>query len=255
MTRTQDLPPRLTRLTFHGPLSESRATGLVERLALGKPSGVLDIGCGWGELMLRVLDAVPGATGRGIDLNAEDLARGRANAAARGLGDRAEFLEQSATDAALDPADLVLCLSASHALSGAEPPHHTTEALKALRRLVTPGGRVLLAEGYWQRPPTQTELSAMWPDARADEYDDLAGLVDRAVAAGFRPAWVETANRDEWEAFESGYQSDKEIWLAAHPDHPLAEETRDKLDRHRGTWLRGYRDVLGIAYLTLVPVA
>ncbi|MER5944935.1 class I SAM-dependent methyltransferase [Streptomyces sp. NPDC001904] len=254
MTETKDLPPRLTRLTFHGPLSESRATGLVDRLALAKPSTVLDIGCGWGELMLRVLEAASGATGRGIDLNGEDLARGRANAAARGLADRVEFVEQSATDTALAPADLVLCLSASHALSGAEPPQLTTEALHALRRLVTPGGRVLFADGYWQRPPTQTELSAMWPDARADEYHDLAGLVDRAVEAGFRPAWTETANRDEWEAFESGYQSDKEVWLAAHPDHPLAEETRAKLDGHRANWLRGYRDVLGIAYLTLVPV-
>ncbi|MYT71419.1 MULTISPECIES: class I SAM-dependent methyltransferase [unclassified Streptomyces] len=254
MTETQDLPPRLTSLTFHGPLSEPRAADLVERLALAGPSTVLDIGCGWGELMLRVLEAAPKATGRGIDLNADDLARGRTNAATRGLADRVEFLEQSATDAQLAPADLVLCLSASHALSGAEPPHHTTEALHALRRLVTPGGRVLLAEGYWQRPPTRTELDAMWPDAGADEYDDLAGLVDRAVEAGFRPAWVETANRDEWEAFESGYQSDKEVWLATHPDHPLAEETRDKLDSHRANWLRGYRDVLGIAYLTLVPV-
>ncbi|MFD8571504.1 SAM-dependent methyltransferase [Streptomyces sp. NPDC059639] len=254
MTETQDLPPRLTHLTFHGPLSEPRANGIVDRLALAEPTTVLDIGCGWGELMLRVLEAAPGATGIGIDLNGEDLARGRTDAAARGLSGRVEFLEKSATDAAPDPADLVLCLSASHALSDAEPPRHTTEALHALRRLVTPGGRVLLAEGYWQRPPTQDELAAMWPDARADEYDDLAGLVDRAVEAGFRPAWVETANRDEWETFESGYQADKEVWLAGHPDHPLAEETREKLDAHRANWLRGYRDVLGIAYLTLVPV-
>ncbi|MFJ4717042.1 SAM-dependent methyltransferase [Streptomyces sp. NPDC088785] len=254
MTESQKLPPRLTTLSFHSPLSEPRAASLIERAAAEAPSTVLDIGCGWGELMLRVLEAVPGARGTGVDLNGEDLARGRTNAAARGLADRVEFLEKSATDAALDPADLVFCLSASHALSGAEPPRLTTEALRALRGLVTPGGRVVFADGYWQRPPTPQELGAMWPDARADEYDGLAGLVDRAVAAGFRPVWIETANRDEWETFESGYQSDQEVWLAGHPDHPLAEETREKLDRHRSSWLRGYRDVLGIAYLTLVPV-
>jgi hypothetical protein len=41
-----------------------------------------------GEFMLRLLEATPGAMGIGIDLNDEDLARGRANAEARNLSDR-----------------------------------------------------------------------------------------------------------------------------------------------------------------------
>ena len=49
------LPPGLTQLTFHGPLSEVRAARLVARLTRNSPRTVLDIGCGWGELMLRVL--------------------------------------------------------------------------------------------------------------------------------------------------------------------------------------------------------
>jgi SAM-dependent methyltransferase len=252
-----DLPPRLTRLTFHGPLSDARATRLVDRLAGTRPRTVLDIGCGWGELMLRLLEAVPGATGVGLDLNGEDLARGRANAAARGLAGRAEFAEESGLDAAGNgrgPADVVLCLGASHALSGEEPPGHTPAALAALRGLVAPGGRVLLGEGYWQRPPDHAELAAMWPGAHAGELTGLAGLADLAVAAGFRPAWIETADGGEWDDFESGYLADKEEWLAAHADHPRAEETREQADRHRASYLRGYRGVLGIAYLTLVPV-
>ncbi|MGW3495976.1 SAM-dependent methyltransferase [Streptomyces sp. NPDC001020] len=252
-------PPRLTRLTFHGPLSEDRATRMMRRLTdravPTAPTTVLDIGCGWGEFMLRLLEATPGATGVGVDLNEDDLARGRANAEARGLAERVRFVQESAVDTGQGPADLVLCFGASHALSDAEPPEHTTAALRALRRLVAPGGRVLLGEGIWQRPPTAGELSDMWPEASSSEFHDLAGLVDRAIDAGFRPAWIETASRDEWEDFESGYQSDVEEWLAAHPDHPLAKETRDRVDRHRSMWLRGYRDVMGMAYLTLVPVS
>ncbi|KMS74569.1 methyltransferase [Streptomyces viridochromogenes] len=245
-------PPRLTRLTFHGPLSEPRAQSLVHRLAHTGPTTVLDIGCGWGELMLRILTAVPKATGVGIDLNAEDLARGRRNAEARGLAHRAEFVEESAIATSRGPADLVLCLGASHALSTAEPPQHTTEALRALRGLVTDNGRVLLGEGFWQRTPTPAELKGMWPEASATDHHDLATLLDLAVAAGFRPEWTETANPDEWEEFESAYQADVEVWLARHPDHPLAPETRDRLDRHRAQWM-SYRGVLGLAYLTLVP--
>ncbi|MEU6989181.1 class I SAM-dependent methyltransferase [Streptomyces sp. NPDC046465] len=254
MTTASDHPPRLTRLTFHGPLSEPRAHRIVERLTATAPRTVLDIGCGWGELMLRVLEAVPAATGVGVDLKAEDLDRGRTTAKQRGLGDRVVFAEESATDTARGPADLVLCLSSSHALSSAAPPRATVEALRVLRRLVLPGGRVLLGEGFWQREPTAKELAAMWPDADAGEHLSLGDLVDAAVEAGFRPLWVETASAEEWEEFESGYRSDVEEWLATHPDHPLAAETRTRVDAQRASWLRGYRGVLGIAYLTLVPV-
>jgi cyclopropane fatty-acyl-phospholipid synthase-like methyltransferase len=107
-------------------------------------STVLDIGCGWGELMLRVLEAVPAATGIGIDLNEDDLARGRANAEAREMTERVQFVRETAVDTARGPADLVVCLGASHALSDARPPEHTAAALHALRPLpltpARPGG-------------------------------------------------------------------------------------------------------------------
>ncbi|MEU8751822.1 SAM-dependent methyltransferase [Streptomyces chartreusis] len=249
---TSALPPRLTRLTFHGPLSEARAQGLVRRLTSTNPRTVLDIGCGWGELMLRVLAAAPQATGVGVDLNAEDLARGRRNAEARGLAERARFVEESATGTSRGPADLVLCVGSSQALGAAEPPGHFAEALRELRRLVSDDGRVLLGEGFWQRPPTDAELAGMWPGAAASDHHDLAALLDLVVAAGFRPEWTETANPDEWEEFESAYQADVEVWLARNPGHPLADETRERLDRHRAQWM-SYRGVLGLAYLTLVP--
>ncbi|MFD5842531.1 SAM-dependent methyltransferase [Streptomyces chartreusis] len=249
---TSALPPRLTRLTFHGPLSEARAQGLVRRLTSTNPRTVLDIGCGWGELMLRVLAAAPQATGVGVDLNAEDLARGRRNAEARGLAERARFVEESATGTSRGPADLVLCVGSSQALGAAEPPGHFAEALRELRRLVSDDGRVLLGEGFWQRPPTAAELAGMWPGAAASDHHDLAALLDLVVAAGFRPEWTETANPDEWEEFESAYQADVEVWLARNPGHPLADETRERLDRHRAQWMN-YRGVLGLAYLTLVP--
>ncbi|MGW7546948.1 SAM-dependent methyltransferase [Streptomyces sp. NPDC054770] len=244
-----DLPPRLTRLTFHGPLSEARAAAMTGRLAGTDPGSVLDIGCGWGELMLRLLAAVPRARGVGVDVNTADLERGRRAAGARGLADRVEFAEESAVGTGRGPADVVLCLGASQALS-----EDLVPALRELRRLVADGGRVLLGEGFWQRTPTEAELAGMWPGASAADHHDLAGLVDLTVAAGFRPEWIETANLDEWEEFESAYQADREVWLAANPGHPLATETREHLDTHRTAWLT-YRGILGLAYLTLAPTA
>ncbi|MER7620978.1 class I SAM-dependent methyltransferase [Streptomyces sp. NPDC126503] len=245
-------PPRLGGLTFHGPLSEARATRLIGRLAAAAPADVLDIGCGWGELLLRVLEAAPGAKGTGIDIDAEDLARGRVLARERGLADRVTFVEESALGTDRGPVDAVLCLGSSQALCDPGQPHDPAAALRELRRLVRPGGRVVLGEGFWERTPTEAELAAMWPGARTGDHLSLGALVDLAVEAGFRPAWIERASGDEWDEFESGYRYDTELWLAANPGHPLAAETRERVDRQRSSWLDGYRDVLGIAYLTLV---
>jgi cyclopropane fatty-acyl-phospholipid synthase-like methyltransferase len=249
-----DRPGRLTQVPFHGPLSQARAAQLTERLTRNNPGTVLDIGCGWGELMLRILAAAPDAIGVGIDIDDDDLARGRDGARARGLDARVTFARESGVGTARGPADLVLCLGASQALSEVQPPGHIAAALAVLRRLVTPGGRVLLGEGFWQHPPTAAELAAMWPGMTAGELLDLADTADLAVAAGFRPAWIETASEQEWEEFESGYQADEEEWLATHPDHPEAAEIRQRVEEHRSYWLRGYRGLLGFAYLTLVPV-
>ncbi|MFF9362991.1 SAM-dependent methyltransferase [Streptomyces griseoluteus] len=237
-----------TRLTFHGPLSSARADAIVGRLSANRPHTVLDIGCGWGELLLRVLEAVPEARGTGVDLNETDLGRGRRSAEERGLAGRVAFLAESARDTTRGPADLVLCLGATQALSDAGCP--TPEALRSLRRLVSENGRVLLGEGIWDRRPTPAELAGMWPGAAESDHLTLPALLELAVESGFRPEWTETATLPEWEEFESGYQADQEVRLAADPD---AAELRERLDRHRAQWM-SYRGILGMAYLTLVPV-
>lgn len=53
--------------------------------------------------MLRVLTAAPDATGTGVDIDAEALARGREAATARGLADRVRFVEGSATETPTTP--------------------------------------------------------------------------------------------------------------------------------------------------------
>ncbi len=201
--------------------------------------------------MLRLLAAVPDAVGTGVDINVEHLATGRANAASRGLADRASFVEEPVADFSGGPGDVVLCVGSSHAFGDAKPPAHTAVALRALRGMVGTGGRVLFGEGFWQRPPSGDDLARMWPGASADEHMDLTALVDLATSAGFRPLWIEAATLDEWEQFESGYLAGKEEWPASHRDHPEAEEVRASADAHRSMWL-GYRGILGFAYLTLV---
>ena len=232
------------RLEFNAPLSAERASRLVGELASLKPSTVLDLGCGWGELLLRIVAASGGASGVGIDTHRADLMRGRANAASRGLTDRVTFIEGPAAEN-LRAADIVINVGAHHAFGG------VTEALSALHGAVRPGGRVLFGAEFWEYPPSSEQLANMWPGISADECTGLADLADQAVAAGFRPLRIETATQGEWEEFESGLAADAEEWLLTHADHPEADKLRAGLDTKRSIWLRGHRGVMGFAYLTL----
>jgi len=233
-----------SRLTFHGPLSAGRADRLAADLAAHHPAVVVDYGCGWGELLLRVLEAAPQARGIGIDVHGPDIERGRQAADKRGLADRAAFVEGSATDHTTT-ADVVISCGAYQAF-GTIP-----EALGTLRARVNPGGLLLFGAEIWDRTPTKQQLASMWPGMTLDACLHLPDLVDTAVEAGFRPLRIQTATRGEWEEFESGYAIGAEQWLLANPDHREAENVRAKLDEHRSIWLRGYRDVWGFAYLTL----
>ncbi|GAB4003360.1 class I SAM-dependent methyltransferase [Glycomyces albus] len=242
MTAADAVPGRYGHLDFNSPIAPWRADRLVAALAADAPATIVDIGCGWGELLLRLAAAVPGAKAWGVDSDLELLERGRANAAERGLDGRVEFVGYEGR-AWTEPVDLVVCVGAAHAFGT------SAEALAA--PLVAPGGRLLFGDGFWERVPTAAELASMWPGTTAGDQLELPDLVDAAVAAGLRPVRIETVERAEWEDFESGIQADKELWLLEHPGSGEAARVREQTDRNRDWWLRGHRGLLGFAYLTL----
>ncbi|HVG97376.1 MAG TPA: class I SAM-dependent methyltransferase, partial [Chloroflexota bacterium] len=114
------------------------------RLRRGAPTRprVADIACGGGWSSIAIALAYPEAEVDGYDLDAPSIALARANAAARGVADRVRFrVADAASDAAPAGAyDLVLICEALHDLS--DP----VGALRTMRRLVAPGGAVLVVD-------------------------------------------------------------------------------------------------------------
>lgn len=249
MTETPQ-PGHYEWLEFNAPLSSARADAIARELAAGRPCTILDLGCGWGELLLRTVAASPDANGLGVDTAGPGIARGRANAAARGLDGRVAFVEGDCA-APRDRADVVICVGSDHAFGD------QSAALAALGGYLSPGGRLLFGSGFWRNPPSAERAAAL--EMTPESLPDLAGLVEIAIEQGFRPLTIQSANHDEWEQFESGYLADSEQWLLTYGDHPDADSVRAKADLHRTEWLRGYGGVLGFAYLTLgrpaVPAA
>jgi len=244
------LSPLYADTDFNGPLSDARAARIIASLGSITGHRIVDLGCGWAELLLRTVATDAAATGFGIDRDRVAIEHGRANAAARGLADRVVLeVGDAAGWAADEPVDVVFNIGASHVFGGSEL-EHTGRALTSAHALLRPGGRLVFGECFWAREPTESELSVM--PIPLDQLRSLPDLVDFAQAHGFRLLALSRASIDEWDDFESRHGLAYERWLLANPTSPDAEDLRTRADEHRTRWLRGWREPLGFAYLTLV---
>ena len=228
-------------LNFNAPMSDALADSIAAKLARSMPQAVLDIGCGWSELLLRILARSPDARGIGIDTDDLVIARARSNAEARGLTGRVSFEPELPASGA--QYDVVVCIGSDH-IFGSQ-----SAALTTLYPLVRPGGRLLFGSGFWERQPTDEQAGAV--GLAPSDLSPLPDLVDTAHTVGFRLLDLRTASRREWEEFEFGFLADWEEWLMAYSDTERATTVRELADTHRTEYLRGWREVLGFAYLTL----
>ncbi|WP_306367488.1 cyclopropane-fatty-acyl-phospholipid synthase family protein [Nocardiopsis sp. CC223A] len=249
---TPEPAPLYRDCDFNGPLSDDHSARLIGTLGPLDGRHVVDVGCGWAELLLRTLASAPTATGFGIDIGEGAIAHGRANAAERGLADRVELVVGDAGQWAGANADVVFNIGSTHAWGG-DPVTHTANALEALSGLLRPGGRLLFGECFWTREPTDAELAAMYDTPRA-QYRTVRGLVDLALSYGFRLRALSQASLSEWDDFENRHAKAWEEWLVENSGSPDAEEIRALSERHRVARVDGWREVMGMAYLTLVRV-
>lgn len=128
---------------------------------LGVLSGPLvDVGCGTGWFLRRVAEAHPGTRCVGVDLSAGMVARAREAAESESLagirflqGDWEDEETVGQVAAALPtPAAAVTCISAFHYF------RDPVTALAAMRRILAPGGRVVLVE----RAKDGSPLTLLW---------------------------------------------------------------------------------------------
>lgn len=114
----------------------------IKTVAGDRPIRVLDVGCGTGVFAARMREALPGAQVWGVDLVSGMLTKGterwRHHAAnvqpVQGDSERLPFAEGSF--------DFVTCANSFHHYP------HQDRAVAELHRVLRPGGRLLLIDGY-----------------------------------------------------------------------------------------------------------
>lgn len=222
------------------PLDDDSVRRLLER---GLPSGderVLDLGCGGGEWLLRALATRPDLHAEGVDISEDALAEARQAAGRLGVEERLVLHHQEAADfASPEPFDLVLSVGATHAFGGLLP------TLAAARKHLTPSGRVLIGEGFWDRSPSP-EAVEMFGDLA-----DLATTVDQVVADGWTPVHGHVSTRRELDDYEWACWGSLASWAVDHPADPDSAHVLATATDRRTEWLRTYRDSWGFVSLVL----
>lgn len=117
------------------------------RAAVGDgPARVLDVGCGTGVFAGRVREALPEAKVWGIDLVAGMLAQGQARWRRHAGHIQPAQADSERLPFAAGTFDVVTCANSFHHYP------HQDRAVAEMRRVLRPGGRLLLIDGYRDAP-------------------------------------------------------------------------------------------------------
>lgn len=223
---------------FCNPLDPAALERVTDGLGLSADDRVIDVGCGKAALLVDL--AVRHRTaGTGVDINAAFLAEGRALAERHGVAALVDLIEAGAAQLDAEPGSfaLGLCIGSTHALGG------YPETLRALARLVRPGGHVLVGQGYWKRPPDTDYLERL--GATVDEMTTHEGNIAAGVAEGLLAAGAWVSSDDDWDRYEGLYADTVEAYVAAHPEDPDAPAMLARIRRWRETYRLWGRDTLG----------
>lgn len=222
------------------PLAPGSVRALLARAVRRGDERLLDLGCGGGAWLLHALADHPGVRAEGVDLSAPALARAETAAAELGVRDRLVLHRaDAAAYAAETPFDVVLSVGASHAFGG------LSQALAATRGHLAPGGRVIVGDGFWERPPTPEAVETL------GALEDLPALVGRVVADGWTPVYAHISTREELDDYEWSWTGSLASWALDHPEDPDAAEALAVAAAHRDAWLTAYRSAFGFVCLVL----
>jgi SAM-dependent methyltransferase len=151
---------------------------LIELAGLRAGESVLDVGCGTGTLAILAKTLGSARTVWGIDASQEMVARARAKAARAGVDVRFEIGSGQALPFADCAFDLALSTIMLHHLGRAA----RRELAAELRRVVRPGGRVLVVD-FAKAPANRRRLARHFRHGHG--HVDSAEVVELLEGAGF----------------------------------------------------------------------
>jgi SAM-dependent methyltransferase len=225
---------------FLSPVSDAKIERLIDLCDLQPGARVVDLGCGKGELVARIVERYE-ADGEGIDNSPFflDIAWARAARVRRG---KLIVRSADAADVNLEPAsvDLGLCVGSTFILGGLRG------TLRRFASLLKPGALALIGEGYWKKEPHADYLALL--GGTRDELGSHASNVATLEDEGFTPLYQCVASEDDWDHYEGLYLRGVERFAHANPDDVDRHAMLERIRRWRDGYLKHGRDTLGFGF-------
>jgi ubiquinone/menaquinone biosynthesis C-methylase UbiE len=231
------------------PIARTYKSLALEKLRLPAGATVLDIGCGTGEDLSPLLDAVgPHGAVIGVDVDEKALATARASHDHEQLRLlRADAHELDFADASVD------AVHTDRTLQHVDSPQRM---LRELRRVLVPGGTAVFAEPDWQTlivdcpAPRLSAAYRRFVEERVIRNARIGSELPRLVRrAGFELESVTPVTA----VYTDAYEADRILGFARVTHHAVAEGcfgTRDA-----GEWLAHLSGDVFFASLTIFIVA
>jgi SAM-dependent methyltransferase len=227
---------------LNSPIGPARVDRLIQEMTFDVDQQVLDVGCGTGELLIRIAE-IHGVRGLGVDRDEEKIAEAKAAARRRLPAGAVEFRAEDAANLDLQSRqyDRAICLGSTHAFGLGQGAYEY--AIAGLTRLVVSGGLILVGEPYWKQPPAPEYLSLLGEPVGI--YRDHLENVLFAEQKGLVPLYAVTSNDDEWDDFEWAHRRRHEDSAVSEPRTPEAREALLRSRRWRDGYLRWGRSTMG----------
>ncbi len=234
---------------FNCPLSSEKADRLVEILSLPSGARIVDVGCGTGEFLIRVIAKYAGH-GIGIDPDDKALEGCRQNAQGRIPPESLDLRRQKvdAFDWPEQPFDAAICIGSTHAFG------NFANTLRALKSRVAPGGPIVVGDIFWWKAPAAEYRAVIGDEGFPTAETDFSTGAQLGQDEELTLLYSTASSPDEWDHFEGAFAARR--YRNAY-SLESADARAAAVQRIRGwhnAYMRWGRDTMGFGfYVFLKP--
>ncbi|ODA34053.1 SAM-dependent methyltransferase [Veronia pacifica] len=229
-------------MKYNNPISPSCIDNMLDELWLNEDSLVLDVSCGNGELIKRILEKF---NCQAVVIEIDELAIAKAKENLESSSDQVTFHNAAFKDVELPKGVFDACFSLGSTHAFGDVGEALDNALSDMKSLIVSNGVIVLGDAYWRKEPDEEYLLATGIDP-----SELRSNVENIKAGnqlGLECVYIVHSSYQDWDTFESS------SWLASEREllrDPNNIELLDKVKARRSwrdAYLKWGRETMGFA--------